>query len=162
MRRSDSSIACWASSDLTDRGVLRQQHAVPAPEVGHVPHQQHRAEGFTRLEQRDGADQDRDVAPFDLLGDGQARAQGGVDRILVEPDLGQLLPRRVGVNAHPMQRADRVGAREPDLRFAVEDDDAVGDAGRVLELDLVAREGEAAFGDHACEALEHLGVLAFE
>src|SRR5438876_1538416 len=121
-----------------------------------------RAPTAARFEQREGADEDRRVAPLDLLGDREPGGERGVDSVLVEPDLGQALARRVRVNTHPVQGADRVRAREADLGVAVEDDHTVRHARRVLELDLVAREREAALGDHPREAVEHLEVLAFE
>src|SRR5262249_54909025 len=83
---------------------------------------------------------------------------GGVDRALVEPDLGELHSRRVRVDPHAVQRAHRVRAPVLDARVAVQEDHAVADARRPFQLDLLARERQRAFGDHAGEPGERAGV----
>src|SRR3979411_2508788 len=93
---------------------------------------------------------------------GTGGGAAGVLACLAEADVGGALARGVGVDTHPMQRADGVRAREPDVRVGIEDDHAVGDPWRVLELDFVAREREGPLGDHAREPVEQLEVVTLE
>ena len=93
---------------------------------------------------------------------GQPGADRHVDRVLVEAHLGEVQPRRVRVDAHAVHRADRVGAGEADPQVGVEEDHAVADARRVLELVVVLAEREAALGDHRREALERRQVVLLE
>ena len=66
------------------------------------------------------------------------------------------------MDAETVHRAHRVGTGEADAQVGVEEDDAVADAGRVLELVVVLAEREAAFGDHRGEALEGRQVVLLE
>ena len=83
-------------------------------------------------------------------------------RGVVEADVDQPLRLRVRVNAHAVQRAHRVRARELHARLGVDDDHTVADARRALHLDLVDVERKRAVGDHAGEAVEHVEVRALE
>ena len=83
-------------------------------------------------------------------------------RGVVEADVDEPLRLRVGVDAHAVQRAHRVRARELHARLGVDHDHAVTDARRALHLDLVDVEREGAVGDHAREAVEHVEVRALE
>ena len=173
MRRSDSSIAACASGDCSRRPWSRSSAAIVCRlfftrwwisrmvasfesssrsrrrrSVTSRMSTQH-ADDLVALELRDRLHQQRRLAPLDLLGDREPGADGDVDRVLVEADLGEVQPRRVRVDAHAVQRADRVRAREPHAQVGVEEDHAVADARGVLELDLVLTEREAALGDHA-------------
>ena len=82
--------------------------------------------------------------------------------MLVEVHVDELHTRRVRLDSHPVHRADRVRAREPDPQVGIEDDHAVADARRVLELVVVLTEGEGALGDHVSEAVEERDVVVLE
>ena len=148
--------------DLADGGVLREQQPVTPAEVGDVAQQHEHTDDPVGLEQRQRLDQHGRVAVLDLLGHGQALADSHVDRVLVEAHLGEVQARRVRVDPEPVHRAHRVRAGEADAQFGVEDDHAVADAGRVLELVVVLAEREAALGDHAGEAVERREVELLE
>ena len=145
-RRDGLEVVLHPVVDLADRGVLRQQDPVAATQVGDVADQDHRPGGPAPLEQRDGLDQHRGLAPLDLLGHRDPQPERGLGRVLVEADLPEEQPVGVGVDPEPVQRADGVRAREPDPELVVEEDHPVGDPGRLLDRDLVAGERERALG----------------
>ena len=94
--------------------------------------------------------------------DRQVAAHRTPGRVVVEADVGEVRVLRVGVDAEPVQQAHRVRARELHARLGVDEDHAVTDAGRALDLDLVEVERERPVGDHAGEPLERLEVGALE
>lgn len=130
--------------DLADRGVLGDQLAVAAAQVGHVTDQDQPADVPPAGTQRDRADDERDAlgaigaVGADLDVAVGAPAQRGAERLLVGPtprrhevthDVGQRLSRQVAGEPEPAEDRLGVGAGVGDAAAPVDPHEPVADAG---------------------------------
>ena len=188
MRRTDSSIATFASGerepaalqaqqrrdrlqvvlhpvvDLADRGVLGQQQPVPAPQLGHVAGEHDRAGHRAVVDQRDAADEHGHVGlPLELLGDRRPRSRTpSRTRLSSRPSSPKRSPSVLACT--PMRcSADTpfgdVYSTRPAASRRITPSPTRG-ASSVSASSRV--EGEVAGRDHAGEAVEDVDVGALE
>ncbi len=157
-RRDRLQVVLHAVVDLADRRVLRQQQPVAAAEVADVA-QRARARRPGRRRPSSGSTRtSTDTSSCSISSaTGRCELHRAAGRRVVEADVGESLRLRVRVDAHAVQRAHCVRARELHPRLGVDHDHAVADARGALHLDLVDVERERAVGDHAREAVETSG-----
>ena len=162
-RRNRLQVVLHAVVDLADRRVLRKQQPVAPTNVGDVAQQYQAAGDLAAMQQRQAAQQDGDVGRrLDFFHHGATGEERTAHRGLLDADLVEARAGDVGVDAHAVQRVDRVRRRVFDAAGRVENHGAVADAGRVLADVVVAGERELAAHDHAGEAFERLAVHALE
>ena len=143
--------------DLADGGVLGDQLAVAAAQVGDVADQDQRADQLALRPQRDGPHDQRDRLGADLGVPVGATAQHRAQRLLVGPqprrhqlagDLGEPQPVEVAGQAQPPVDRERVGAGVDDPALLVDAQEAVADPRGVGVVAALARHREVAAGDH--------------
>ncbi len=148
--------------DLADRGVLRQQDPVPAPEVGDVAHQHHDARDLVTVEHRQARTSSETLALFDLFGHRHAGDGGRGGGVLLEAHLLQLQTGGVGVDAHAVHRTDDVGTREADAQVASSTITPSPTRGASSNSTSSSRNGNVPSADHAREPLEQPEVVVLQ
>ena len=143
--------------DLADGGVLGDQLAVAAAQVGDVADQDQRADQPPVRAQRDGPHDQRHRLGAELGVPVGPAAEHRAERLLVGPQprrhqlaghLGQAQPVEVAGEAEPAVDRERVRAGVDDPALLVDAQEAVADPRGVRVVAALARDREVAAGDH--------------
>ena len=158
-RRDGLQIVLHPVVDLADGGVLGQQRAVAALDLGDIADEHRGPGGLPTGEQRDGAQQHRCAAGIQFHpGAGSARHRDAqmVGQFLSlewvrhqrpgHPD--EVVPLQLGVQTHPVIGRERVGAGEGHIAVDVQTDESITHAGAGPRHRGVADIGEGALAEH--------------
>ena len=171
-RRDGLQIVLHPVVDLADGGVLGQQRAVAALDLGDVADQHRRPGRRAADHQGQGAQQHGGPAGVDLQSHARAAGHRGAD-VLGEfvglegigdqraGDRHQVVALQLRGQAHPVVGRQRVGAGVADHAIDIQADETVTDPGAGPGDGLIADIGESPFGDHIqklCGAIQ-VGLL---